>query len=322
MILLRIIMAALAGAAFFVSAALADPPVLQFPLECDLGQTCFIQQYMDRNPGPDAQDYRCGPLSYDAHTGTDFRLPDHAAMADGVAVLAAAAGTVTGRRNSAADAGRADVTDGQECGNGIVIDHGDGWQTQYCHMRQGSVSVHLGQQVQAGATLGLVGYSGNTEFPHLHLSVRQDGTHIDPFDMSDTCGGDGASLWQTPLAYQPGGILTLGFSDVIPKFSAIQAGLAGIGQLTTNSPAVVIWGYMFGARAGDEVQLSIRRPDGTVLHDVTVMLERRQAQLFRASGLRMQPESWSVGDYTGEIRLLRHGVEIDQRQANISVTAP
>ena len=35
------------------------------------------------------------------------------------------------------------ATAGRNCGNGVTLDHGDGWQTQYCHMRRGSVAVKV-----------------------------------------------------------------------------------------------------------------------------------------------------------------------------------
>jgi len=317
------ILAALSGAAFFVAPALADPPVLDFPLDCSLGQDCVVQQYMDRDPGPGALDFTCGPLTYDGHTGTDIRLHDFAAMAAGVRVLAAAPGIVTGLRNSAPDTGRAGMAAGQECGNGVLIDNGEGWQTQYCHMLQGSITVAQGQVVEAGTPLGLVGYSGNTEFPHLHLSVRADGIPVDPFAPGASCGdpGDGP-LWRGDLAYQPGGILTAGFAPDMPAFETIQAGEAGTTTLPADAPALVIWGYLFGGRAGDEVRLSIRQPDGSLLHDVTVPLERRQAQLFRGTGLRARPGGWLPGLYQGEVRLIRDGREVDRTTTTLTVTAP
>ena len=70
---------------------------------------------------------------------------------------------------------------GQDCGNGVLVDHGDGWETQYCHMKQGSVRVTSGDAVGAGAVLGQIGQSGMAAFPHLHLSVRHNADKIDPF---------------------------------------------------------------------------------------------------------------------------------------------
>ena len=77
--------------------------ILNPPLACDLATTCFIQNYMDRDPGPGAADFTCHLLSYDGHSGTDFALPGMAMMAAGVDVIAAAPGTVTGVRDGMAD---------------------------------------------------------------------------------------------------------------------------------------------------------------------------------------------------------------------------
>ena len=142
---------------------------LALPADCTLGDTCYIQQYFDHDPGPGAQDFTCGGLSYDGHDGTDIALPSRAAMAAGVAVLAAAAGTVTGTRDGLADF--APVVPGKECGNGVIIDHGQGWQTQYCHMKQGSITVHPGDSVTSGTPLGRIGQTGLADFPQLHPTL-------------------------------------------------------------------------------------------------------------------------------------------------------
>ena len=96
---------------------------------------------------------------------------------------------------------------GRDCGNGVVIDHDDGWQTQYCHLRRGSVGVTRGQAVARGDRLGVVGMSGRTQFPHLHLSVRRDGAVIDPFAPSDPprCT-DAAQTAPAPLWSDPPGL--------------------------------------------------------------------------------------------------------------------
>ena len=136
------------GAAFLLATlgtAQAQDLRLVQPIDCSLGTDCVIQQYVDHDAGPSASDFRCGPQSYDGHKGTDFRLLDESDLGDEVAVLAAAAGTVTGLRDGMADhlqswPNAPDIT-GRECGNGLVIDHGNGWETQYCHLAQGSLAV-------------------------------------------------------------------------------------------------------------------------------------------------------------------------------------
>ena len=177
---------ALAGfAAFAVQGAVPAGPRLAFPVACALGRTCEIQHYVDRDPGPGVRDYRCATQTYQAHNGFDIRVPDMMAQRRGVDVLASAAGTVARVRDGVADisvrAPGAPSVANQECGNGVAISHGGGWETQYCHMARGSIRVKPGDVVAAGAPIGRVGLSGNTEYPHLHMTVRHNGVVVDPF---------------------------------------------------------------------------------------------------------------------------------------------
>src|SRR3954468_3154154 len=83
------------------TASFAQPEqslTLELPLNCRFGENCFIQQYFDHDSGPGAKDFQCGPMSYDAHDGTDLRLPTLAEQQKGVEVVAAAAGVVRGMR--------------------------------------------------------------------------------------------------------------------------------------------------------------------------------------------------------------------------------
>lgn len=305
--------------------ALASDFSLIFPVKCTLGETCHIQQYMDRDPGPGARDFACGPLSYDGHRGTDVALPTLKDMERGVDVIAAAPGIVLGVRDGMRDViytpALAEAITGRECGNGVVLEHGDGWVTQYCHLKQGSVSVTQGQRVAAGDRLGQIGLSGRTEFPHLHLSVRKEGRDIDPFGPANDklChappAGD-ASLWADPIPYTAGGLLDVGFSDAVPEFDQIKAGQADR-DIVPTSPAFVLFAYVFGGRAGDRMILHIAGPDGEFFnHDVT--LDRTQAKLFRAAGKRMR-DPWPQGSYTGTVLLLRGERVIDRATASITV---
>lgn len=279
---------------------------LQQPVDCTIGTTCFVQNYFDHDTGPAVADPFCGPLSYDGHDGTDFAIPTLADMAAGVTVRAAAAGTVRAIRDGVPDT--QPFPAGQDCGNGVAIVHEDGWETQYCHMKQGSILVTAGQRVDAGAALGQIGLSGNTEFPHLHLAVRKGGAEIDPFAPEATaCGAPTDALWRDPLPYLAGGIVGIGLSPAIPEFDAIKSGTAP--TVTTASPALVIWAHLFGPRAGDELSLSITGPDGEVIAD-TVTLDRTQARSFRAIGRK--GTAWPAGDYTATAVLMRDGIELDR----------
>lgn len=127
-------------AAFILPASAADAPQLALPLNCDPHRTCYIQNYVDLDSGSGVRDFACGAATYDGHSGVDFRVLSAGATSPGVPVLAAADGVVKGHRDGVADIfnrdNKAADVKGRECGNGVVIDHGGGWETQYCHLKQ------------------------------------------------------------------------------------------------------------------------------------------------------------------------------------------
>ncbi|WP_299705619.1 M23 family metallopeptidase [uncultured Tateyamaria sp.] len=293
---------------------------MNLPIDCDLGTECFIQQYVDHDPSPEAMDFRCSTLSYDTHQGTDFTLRSLDQMRRGVTVIAAAPGTVQGTRDGMEDrlfrADESSQINGRECGNGVLIDHGDGWSTQYCHLKRESVTVKTGDRVDEGTVLGEVGLSGRTQFPHVHMTLRKDGAVVDPFDPDGKveCGAPSANtLWQTPPQYRPGAVLEVGFSDRVPEFDDIKAGRATAAHMPVDAPAIVVFGYAFGGKAGDKMQLSIDGPDGTLIDDM-VEIDRNQAQFFRALGKKRTTASWPSGRYTGTVVLRRGQQEISRVQ--------
>lgn len=309
--------------------ALAREPLLGLPIACTLGEECFIQHHVDADPGPGGADFTCGPLSYDGHSGTDFALPSLAAMAAGVDVIAAAPGVVRALRDGMPDTGLAGTPagalDGQECGNGVVIDHGDGWSTQYCHLGERTIAVRVGERVAMGKVLGQVGLSGKTEFPHLHFTVRDEGRVIDPFNTDEItdCGRDDGpedDLWKDPLPYVPGGLIAVGIAEAVPGYDAIKAGTAGRATLPGDAPALVGWAYVFGGRAGDVVAITLSAPDGSVLLAQEVTLETTQAQLFRAAGKKRGAAGWAAGDWRMTAELRRDGAVVDTLSGGVRVT--
>jgi hypothetical protein len=295
------------------------------PIACDLSSDCYIQQYVDHDPGPDAQDFTCGPLTYDGHKGTDFALKSRAQLDAGVQVLASAPGTVKAVRDGEADrlysGDSNEVPSNKACGNGVLITHDDGWTTQYCHLKKGSVLVQAGQPVARGAPLGEVGLSGRTQFPHVHITVRKGDAVVDPFvpQGRTTCDAPPEdTLWDSAVPVRPGGMLEAGFSDRVPAFDAIKSGTAKQNDLPADAPALVVYGYAFGARSGDVMQLSIEGPRGTVIAQ-DVELDRTQALLFRAVGTRLTDVRWPEGTYTGRATLVRDGAVINTENTSVSI---
>ena len=89
--------------------------------------------------------------------------------------LAAAASTPI----SAAAAGKVLYVGNMEGhGKTIIIDHGNGLATVYCHLSH--ILVDNGEAVTSGETIGKSGSTGLTTGPHLHFEVRHDGMPQDP----------------------------------------------------------------------------------------------------------------------------------------------
>lgn len=293
-------------------------PVLTFPVGCDIGRSCWVQKLFDHDAGPGRRDYRCGTLTTDGHDGVDIRLRTMAEMHAGFAVLASAAGTVLRTRDGEPDVGAPERRDlgGKDAGNAVVIDHGDGWQTQYSHLRQGSVRVRPGERVAAGDQIGLIGLSGNSEYPHLHFTVRYRGTAVDPFVGTSPAAGcvperPVAGLWAPAAArqvdYAPTAAIAAGLaSDVPPRAVAgrdPQPALAG-----THAP-LILWVDAMGAKAGDRQEFSITGPDGVVVHRQQGAIADGGLSWFAYSGRRAPATGWQKGRYVGRY-ILRRGAAV------------
>lgn len=288
----------------------------ELPVACEIGRDCMVQNHFDHDAGPGAQDYACGSLVYDGHHGTDFRVPDLPTMARGVAVVAAAPGRVRAIRDAMRDIdvreiGRAAVKN-REAGNGVLIDHGDGWESQYSHLRRGSVAVKPGDQVAAGQVLGMIGMSGLAEFPHVHFEIRFQKEPVDPFvglHRPKGCGPGEAPLWSDAalriLAYRPGGLLGAGFAAEAPDAKKARRGGYRTDRLASDSAALVFWVDLYGARGGDLEEARLTGPDGTVIAEKAKRLERDKAQWFSFLGRKRRGAAWPAGTYLATYRLLR-----------------
>lgn len=128
-------------------AAAADKPAFKAPFECNLKVT-YSTYSVDH--GPNALDF------IRADGKEDIGTP----------ILASAGGTV------------ADIGAGDTRGRYVVIDHGDGWSTEYLHLD--SQAVEEGDSVKQGQKIGELGWTGDVDPPdergaHLHFEQALDG---------------------------------------------------------------------------------------------------------------------------------------------------
>jgi hypothetical protein len=312
----------LALLARFAIAAFAGD--LALPVACDIGRTCFIQNYMDIDPSHAAKDFMCGTLTYEGHNGIDFRLPS--LVGQQVPVLAAAAGEVLRTRDGVPDVlvndrGRSKV-DGSECGNGVVVKHEGDRETQYCHLAKGSIRVKPGDMVIAGHILGDIGLSGLTEYPHLHFILRRSGKVIDPFAdgrVPGECGGSATSHWQAPvqaqLVYSPRTLLNFGFTTIPVSNEAVETGETTRRQPTIASEAIVAFVRAIGLKSGDVQLLTMRDPAGQVIaENRSAPLASNKAQVVLYTGRKRLEGNWDRGRYTATYAISSDGQTLFTKQ--------
>lgn len=101
----------------------------------------------------------------------------------GAELLAVAAGTVVEVMRDLPDqppgVAPTNLTIPEIAGNHVILDLGAGRYAMYAHLAPGSVTVHVGDHVQVGQKLGLLGNSGNTTGPHLHFQISDRPSTLD-----------------------------------------------------------------------------------------------------------------------------------------------
>jgi murein DD-endopeptidase MepM/ murein hydrolase activator NlpD len=187
------------------------PPLLEWPLRQAVGfndpSYYALSNYVDLDPtSPGVLDYNGLNQTYDGHDGIDIRASPYfwkKKQDSHVEVIAAADGIIIFKQDGNSD-------NNCSCSgswNAVYLVHADGAVTWYGHLKTGSTTPKdSGDFVVVGEYLGIVGSSGCSTNPHLHLEVYDNmGNRIEPFaGPSNNTTTD--SWWANQLPYYDSGI--------------------------------------------------------------------------------------------------------------------
>ena len=167
---------------------------LLFPMGGVMMQDVRVSVFSDMdNLLSDVLDPFCGKLTYDSHIGIDSTILTFVEQKAGVPVFAVLGGSVIKVGDGVKDGPVAKPVDSEQLGNYVAIDHGNGHVTRYLHLREKSILVSVGDVVQAGKQIGLVGSSGVRYWPpYLTFQTLVDGKFVEPF--TGDCNNS-ESLW-------------------------------------------------------------------------------------------------------------------------------
>ena len=260
------------------------PPQFIFPVrgngagERDYG-VHFMGQFVDHNPAFPNQlrDYNCGTRTYDTaagynHKGTDIinypfawnKMDNNETVA-----VAAADGQIIFKQDGNFD--RSCTWNTTTTWNIIVLQHSDGTVSWYGHLKLNSLTTKaVGEMVTQGEFLGVIGSSGVSTVPHLHFEIyNADNQLQDPYQGFCNLMNN-FSYWQVQPAYRDSSI------NKLMTHSAVPVGQPCPNPAITNeknvfapgSQVVVSVSYRDPV-AGQQSQLSLIRPDGTVFQSWT-----------------------------------------------------
>jgi len=247
---------------------------LQWPLRAaDHYDECgyySVFQYFDHDLNfGSVKDWNCGTITYDVpgynHRGTDIGItpfPWNMMNDDNVEVIAAAPGLIIQKQDGFYD---------KECNassldwNYILVRHADGSFAMYGHMKSGSVtSLNVGDQINAGDYVGIVGSSGASTGPHLHFEILdQSLASIDPY--GGPCNSNGmTSMWADQHDYYDKGINRVMTHSAPPNNNTCPSLETTNEQILFDPGSSIYLGsYVRHAHPQDTFTITLLRPDGT-----------------------------------------------------------
>jgi hypothetical protein len=275
---------------------------LQFPVACRLMDNCWITNHvdLDRDKGH-AEDYMCGSKTTDGSKSTHISLGSLSATKKNIPVIATADGQVTVARHNT-----------EFCGTRVLIDHGGGWESNYCHLNSKTLHVREGQHVKQNQIVGSIGVSGQTDWPHLSYALLRNGMVFDPFSGRtnlEGCSRASQPLWlakMNPL-YEPAHVASIGFNFGFLDGNKIKAGtLKAATAMKHDTPQMSLWTLMMNIQKGDEIEIKIIEPSGRLLKK-KIIKSKKNTKYYPVYLSTLRGNFlWDKGVYKGVITVTRN----------------
>lgn len=154
-------------------------PLMVYPSAGNIGEDVAVPYYVDLDPTAGRRDFNCTNFTFDGHSGHDPYIRSFAEQAIGFPVFAARDGVVVNVRDGEPDQNTSNNPALRS--NYVTIQHSPAQQTEYVHLKRGSITVREGDFVYAGHQIGQIGSSGPSTAPHLHFEMRYQGDAVEPF---------------------------------------------------------------------------------------------------------------------------------------------
>lgn len=276
-----------------------DHPLLIHPLRkaahCRDYHPSSVWQFVDHNSavgpfsynagGATNRDYTCGNRTYDNangynHSGTDFGLWPfgwYKMDQNMVEVVAAAPGVILVKDDNNPDRSCNGAVQSTNW-NAVYVQHDDGSVAWYGHLKRGSLTFKsVGSRVEAGEYLGLVGSSGFSTAPHLHLEMYSATNElVDPYGGTCNAQNGSDSWWQQQEAYLEKQVnaITLhrnqpNLANTCPAVDAENPNELVTVAADGTSFYVYVWGR--NLELNERVTTALYRPDGSQYSNLTYL---------------------------------------------------
>ena len=216
------------------------------------------------------QDYTCRDRTYDLsgynHKGTDFFTWPFAWNKmdnDEVVVVAAAPGTIVYKEDGNFDRS-CSISGGRW--NAVYVRQNDGSIAWYGHLKSGTLtSKVIGDTVVTGEVLGVVGSSGNSTGPHLHLELYADATYTNLIDPYNGSCNPSSSWWQTQRPYYDSAVNKLMTGSAPVEWTDCPAATVTHEQTEfAGGDTIYFTTFYRDQLAGQTSQYTIYQPDNSI----------------------------------------------------------